>query len=263
MNPDVALLVFQYKRGSITPQQFSAEMRQMNYSIPQITQIMADANNPRIREPIIPAPDGTPPVSAASGSGSQPSFSTATPGPGRTAPVSTPAPSVSPAPAAPSRQNYAINTPYYGSDDIPVGSAFNAPLQEDRATRARLADLPSDFGSPAGSMAYPSQLPRNLQPSPMQQAVNVARNVTAPRQASAETRPDAEPSGVASFLRGRFGEAAKGSPMDDRLTAAQIARDMQDTGRASGGKVDGAKGGNKDAALHKALEIIHHMISQR
>lgn len=81
--------------------------------------------------------------------------------------------------------------------------------------------------------------------------------------AGTEERPSAEPSALASFIRGRFGEAAKGSPFDDRLTAYQEARDKQGDNKsmASGGSVESKP--PKDAALHKALEIIHHLISTR
>jgi hypothetical protein len=136
-------------------------------------------------------------------------------------------------------------------------------LMEDRADRARLADLPNDFGSPMGGMEYPSQLPGNLSPATVQQAINVAKRRAADTTVATgqETRaqPSAPSDSAFSFLRGRFGEAAKGSPMEDRLTAAQEARDLSGGGMAKGGVV----GGGKDAALHKALEIIHHLIRTR
>lgn len=237
MNSDVALLVFQYKRGAITADQFSNEMRQMNYSLPQIMQIIADVNNPRVREPNIPSPDGTGPVATST----QPR----------------------PQPASASTQGQGSSVPYYGMDDMPVGSASNMPvqMQEDRLSRARLSDLPSDFGSPAGSMAYPSSLPPSLTPSTVQRAIDVAKTRQPAPQTASQTA--SEPSALASLIRGRFGEAGKGSPFEDRLTAAQEARDRMGESRASGGEVAGKSGNSRDAALHKALEIIHYMLTNR
>ncbi len=243
MNPDVALLVFQFKRGAITPQQFSAEMRQMNYSVPQIMQIIADVNNPRIREPSIPAPDGTPPV----------------------VPASQPTSAATPTPTAGVTPQYDIQPGYHSprAEEGPV-PGFYAPqrLEEDRATRARLSDLPSDFGSPTGSMAYPSQLPANLQPSTVQQAINVAKSIPQ-REASNTQTTGGGPSALAALIRGRFGDAAQGNPMDDRLTAFQEARDRSGEARASGGEVSAKAPNNRDAALHKALEIIQHLLTRR
>jgi hypothetical protein len=71
--------------------------------------------------------------------------------------------------------------------------------------------------------------------------------------------PQQEQSGLAAFLRGRFGDAAKEDP--NKLTAYQEARDRMGEAKASGGSVD-AKPAKGDA-LHKALEIIHHLISTR
>lgn len=113
---------------------------------------------------------------------------------------------------------------------------------------------------PYGDVYQPNE-PRRF--PTINRALNVAGRA-ASSTAGTEERPTPEPSALASIMRGRFGEAGKGSPMDDRLTAFQEARDRMEgaSGRATGGAVD-AKGGGKDAALHKALEIIHHLISTR
>lgn len=95
----------------------------------------------------------------------------------------------------------------------------------------------------------------------VQRAIEVAKSRSAPQMASTQTAPEtAAPQSdfIHSLIRGRFGDAAKGNPMDDRLTALQEARDKSGEARASGGSV-----GGKDAALHKALEIIHHLIRTR
>jgi hypothetical protein len=98
--------------------------------------------------------------------------------------------------------------------------------------------------------------------STVQRALTASRG--SPRAEVSSTQmpaaQSADTSSLASFLRGRFGEAGRGSAMEDRLTAAQEARDRMGEGMASGGQVNKP---HKDAALHKALEIIHHMISRK
>ena len=83
-----------------------------------------------------------------------------------------------------------------------------------------------------------------------------------PQRSVSNTQTTEGPSALASFIRGRFGEAAKGSPYDDRLTAYQEARDKQGDNKsmASGGSIESKP--PKDAALHKALEIIQHLLSR-
>lgn len=93
----------------------------------------------------------------------------------------------------------------------------------------------------------------------IQRAIDVARTSNAPAQQAASTQES--PSLLAQIIRGRFGEAGKGSPMDDRLTAAQEARDRMESGMAKGGSVEVKP--SKGDALHKALEIIHHLITTR
>jgi hypothetical protein len=51
------------------------------------------------------------------------------------------------------------------------------------------------------------------------------------------------------------------SPAAFFRAAARQREENPDMGRASGGSVDAKPG--KDAALHKALEIIHMMLSRR
>lgn len=94
------------------------------------------------------------------------------------------------------------------------------------------------------------------QASTVQRAVQLAKTRSAaPEAQAASAQTSAAPPSdfLHTLIRGRFGDAAKGNPMDDRLTPAQEAR-------ASGGSVEAKPG--KDAALHKALEIIHHLITR-
>lgn len=125
---------------------------------------------------------------------------------------------------------------YYGQDDFPIGSAYEpTPYQR----TGPLADRAT-----------------------VQRAIDVAKTRSAAPAAASEVASTQEtPMGFAQLLRGRFGEAGKGNVLEDRLTAAQEARDAAGSGMARGGTVEGKAG--KDAALHKALEIIHHLISTR
>lgn len=138
-----------------------------------------------------------------------------------------PAPTTPPAPD---------NVPYYGMDDSTPGGAFSpTPYQRtgplaDRAPTVRRAMDVAGGGSKS------------------------------PQMGTTQTSPTAAAASdvLHSLIRGRFGEAGKGSPLEDRLTAAQEARDASGGGMAKGGAV-----GGKDQAIHKALEIIHHLISRR
>jgi hypothetical protein len=160
-----------------------------------------------------------------------------------------------PSPATPlaTRENYQFDAPYYGMGDTQPGAGYNAPKPE-----------PVPYYGMDGSETSPTYGQQTFQPNEprrfpeVSRALNVAGRGAAAPTAQTQERPSGEPTGIAALLRGRFGEAGKGSPMEDRLTAAQQERDRMGEGRASGGAVNG-----KDAALHKALEIIHHMISRK
>lgn len=245
MDPKIRELVVGYRTGRIPVDVFLKEMQALGHDTASATKFLVDqeveASRPASAQPT-PAPSQSP--------ASPPSAPT---------PVPTPAPASVPRPRYPD----ASAAPYYGMDNMPVGTASNMPMpmQEDRLSRARLSDLPSDFGSPAGSMAYPSSLPPSLTPSTVQRAIDVAKTRQPAPQVAAQTAD--EPSMLATLIRGRFGEAGKGSPFDDRLTAAQEARDRMGESRATGGEVAGKSGNSRDAALHKALEIIHYMLTNR
>lgn len=171
-------------------------------------------------------------------------------------------------PVAPQSTNYFVEKardvlggPYYGMDDSQPGDAYRGQYYRESGSPYVGSPMRSDEGSPFEGFTSMTEGSPYVG-SPMQKAVTAAR--TAGDRAVSNTQttaaPSAEPSALAAFIRGRFGDAAKGSPFDDRLTAAQEARDKMGEGRATGGSVDGKP--PKDAALHKALEIIHHLISR-
>lgn len=137
------------------------------------------------------------------------------------------------------------------SDFAPSGSAFyhrQGPL--------------ADRINPDMEKVYQRQGPLADRTSTVQAALTAARTAapSASSIAPAEARPSAassssEPSALARIIRGRFGEAANEDP--NKLTAFQEARDRAG-GMATGGSIEAKP--PKDAALHKALEIIHHLI---
>lgn len=237
MNPEVIALIAAYKAGQLPVDRFLSSMQQFGYGTEAATKALIDYE-----------------VQQTQARRQQEGGTSATPAPSA-APSATPTPT-----PAPREVPLTMAGPAPGIDDPnALTPAMRGPLLEDRATRARLSDLPSDFGSPTGSMAYPSQLPSNLQPAAVRQAVSVARSI--PQREVSNTQTTEGPSALASFIRGRFGDAAQGSPFNDRLTAFQEARDRMGDSRASGGSVDAKP--PKDAALHKALEIIHYMLAKR
>jgi hypothetical protein len=242
MNPEAKALIAAYKSGQLPVDRFLQGMNRLGYSDSAATSALVDYEVETQR--------------AARAQGATQTEPSATPT--QTPPAATPTPTAGVTP------QYDIQPGYHSprAEEGPV-PGFYAPqrIEEDRATRARLSDLPSDFGSPTGSMAYPSQLPANLQPSTVQQAVNVAKSIPQ-REASNTQTTGGGPSALAALIRGRFGEAAQGNAMDDRLTAFQEARDRSGEARASGGEVSAKAPNNRDAALHKALEIIQHLLTR-
>lgn len=254
---DANLLVFQYRRGNISAEQFINEMRDLNYSSQQITQIIAAANNPRAPAQLnIPEPAGNvlPPETYRRPDASS-SFSTTLPGPGQTAPLtgpsSTPAPSVS----APLRENYAIDTPYYIMNDLPPGGnvlgqeqRFRPQYDEGQAQRFR--------------PQYDEGQAQRFRPMPEPTSASVVR---AARQALPAAQPaqqaqpqQSESSGLMQLIRGDFREGA------DQRIAEAMRRQREESGiegKAEGGAT--TKKSSRDDVLHKALEIIHHMLTRR
>lgn len=113
--------------------------------------------------------------------------------------------------------------------------------------------------------------------SAAQQAINAARQtvarpqtqqaaVQAPAQATVQQRDGGGeqqqgPSALTRLIRGDFSEGA------DQRVAQAMQRQREESGvepgKAEGGATTGKATSGKDAALHKALEIIHMMLSRR
>ena len=197
---------------------------------------------------------------AGMGQGDQPATQPVIDNAVQTAREVTQAPQPAPSqPTVPLRENYAIDAPYYGMDDLPVGGNVAIPGQEQRFRPQYDPGQAQRF--PPMSRAMELEQPNEPRIFPtVQRAVELAKNRNAQSASTEMPSSQSAPSsdGLQSLLRGRFGEAGKGSAMEDRLTAAQEARDQSGGGMARGGTA----GGGKDAALHKALEIIHHLISR-
>lgn len=233
MNPEAIALITAYKSGQLPVDRFLLGMNRLGFSDQAATAALVDFEVQQTQARRQQEATGTTAAPAA---------------PSATPPASTP-------PQAPS-------APYYGSDDIPVGSATN-PVAPTAAP-----DQPYYHSERAENSYYGRRQPdvpgdaQRFRPMPdaAQQAVSVAKSI--PQREVSSTQTTEGPSALASFIRGRFGEAAKGSPYDDRLTAFQEARDRSGDSRATGGEVNGKAPLNKDAALHKALEIIQHLLSR-
>lgn len=165
-----------------------------------------------------------------------------------------------------------------------MGSAQAAPAPEASPQRMQ---VPRDVPAPmpvADQMDYGSR--EGMRPGPgmntisaAQQAINAARQTPvrpqqqqAPMQAPVPQRrvdvlgdsggeQQQGPSALSRFIRGDFSEGA-----DQRvMQAMQRQREESgvEPGKAEGGAATGKATSGKDAALHKALEIIHMMLSRR
>ena len=242
---DVNQLLFQFKNGYIDANKFAQDMKRLNYTLPQIIQIIDAANRlpgRDISQIPVPPPAGVVQDSAAPAS----SFSTTLPGPGQTAPAQqgTPRPLVLPPEAggptpqtsgAPSRDQVipaASDQPYYGMGEFPVATG----------DEQRFRPMP--------------------QPSaPAQRAVSTARQTlpAAPQQQPSAT-PEERTGMLTRLVRGDFREGA-----DQRVMEA-MRRQREESGmaegRASGGQVESKKA-SRDDVLNKALDIIHTMLTRR
>lgn len=238
--PDAHTLVLQYRLGAIPANVFADQMRSLNYSTQQITQIIMDSNNPRAPRSLpLPEPDGNvlPPVQQqATAPQAQPQPQT------QPAPAPAPAPtqSISPETVALAREATARSEegPTYGR---PESALMTIPRSEDGPW----------YGRP--------------EPSNAQRAVNIARQTipTPPRRVDVmgdNGGEQARPSALMQFIRGDFREGA-----DQRVQEA-IRRQAEESGvqpgKAEGGATTGKGQNARDAALHKALEIIHMMLSR-
>lgn len=231
MNPDANLLILQYRTGHLPADKFADEMRALNFSTRQILQIMNTVNQPNApRQIAVPEPDGNvlPPV--------QPQQQTATPQPQAQPPA------VSPETVALAREATARSEegPTYGR---PESALLRVPRSEEGPW----------YGRP--------------EPSNAQRAVNIARqSIPVPPRRSdvmGDTGGESaasQPNALMRFVRGDFREGA-----DQRIMEAmrrQREESGLEQGKAEGGAATGKATSGKDAALHKALEIIHMMLSR-
>lgn len=121
---------------------------------------------------------------------------------------------------------------------------------------------PAYSGRELGSTTA-SQMP---QPSPAARAVATARQIAADRSApqpseqAAPQQTQEAPSGLVRLVRGDFREGADQRIMD--AMRRQREESGIESGKAEGGAATGKGQNARDAALHKALEIIHMMLSR-
>jgi len=137
-----------------------------------------------------------------------------------------------------------------------------------REATARSEEGPS-YGRPESAL---TPIPRNEdgpwygrpEPSSAQRTIATARQMATNRAAAAQPAPQQtqeSPSGLMQLIRGDFREGA-----DQRIMEAMRRQREQsgvEPGKAEGGAAMGKQTSGKDAALHKALEIIHMMLSRR
>lgn len=248
---DANLLVFQYRRGNISAEQFINEMRDLNYSSQQITQIIAAANNPRAPAQLnIPEPAGNvlPPETYRRPDASS-SFSTTLPGPGQTAPLTGPSSTPAPSTTQPSVDPAVIQMAREATARSEEGPTYGRP-------ESALMSVPRSeegpwYGKPEPTSARVVQAAR--------QALPAARPAAQPAQQPQQPQPQqSESSGLMQLIRGDFREGA-----DQRIMEA-MRRQREESGiegRAEGGAT--TKKSSRDDVLHKALEIIHHMLTRR
>lgn len=143
---------------------------------------------------------------------------------------------------------------------VPAERFLTMPGQEQRFRPASYEGQAQRFnpGSPAVSTAR--QVIQRAQNSPTAQAQQAAAVLQeSPNQLTVQKGPEQGPNALTRFIRGDFTEGA-----DQRIMEAmrrQREESGVDSGRASGGAAP--KKSNKDDVLHKALEIIHHMLTRR
>lgn len=256
---DANLLVFQYRNGYIPANVFADEMRALNYSTQQIMQIVTTVNNPRTPRNIdLPEPDGNVLPASQPGGGApstQPmtdeqrlnSMGITLPSGAATRPTPTPtpmpAPTASPETVALAREATARSEegPTYGR---PESALTPIPRSEDGPW----------YGRPEPSNAQRAMnIARERIPQPLSRMEVMGNNGGEPASS--------QPSGLMQFIRGDFREGA-----DQRIMEAmrrQREESGLEPGKAEGGAATGKSPSGKDAVLHKALEIIHMMLSRR
>jgi hypothetical protein len=168
-------------------------------------------------------------------------------------PVAAPAPAAAPVAGAP-------NTALDRSENIPFSALGNNYM---------------DRNTPSELDAYP----RQVQGPPMPPAVAAAKRAIPVPPTRPSDLPREEPGILSRIFSGKDYQSNNelvSKPMDGapvnwgspesaadffRADKALMAKRKEEEGRAAGGGVGGKP--DKDAALHKALEIIHHMIRSR
>ena len=253
MNPEIQKLIAAYRGGQIGPDVFLKQMSAMGFDQAAATKLLIDDEVAQKNAP----------------SSSPQGFSTNLPGPGQTAPMQQSQPQAQVQPQVRTESGTMV-TPGYSLGPRfqlkdPEGQTIPpAPYQVSRFEESGSPYVGSPYSQAGDAQRFrpqydPGQAQRfRPEGETVQNAISLAKRTASPQMASAQT-PDSGPSDLLhTLIRGRFGDAARGNPMDDRLTAFQEARDKSGDSRASGGAVNG-----KEAALHKALEIIHHLIRTR
>lgn len=243
MNPQIIELITAYRSGEIPANVFLQRMNTMGLDASAATKMMIDYDV-GVKQGMI-EPPRQPQVRTESGTMVTPGYSVEPR-------FQLKDPEGQTTPTAPYQvQQFAESgSPYMGSPYDQAGNAQRFRPQYDPGQAQRFRPMP-ELGQ---------EQRFNPDGRAVQEAIALAKQRSAANVAAGEGAPQRAPQSDAlqSLIRGRFGEAAKGAPMEDRLTAAQEARDRSGDSRASGGAVN-----NKEAALHKALEIIHHLIRVR
>lgn len=251
MNPDANLLILQYRTGNLPADKFADEMRAMNFSTRQIMQIMNAINQPNAPRQIpVPEPDGNVlPPEAYGRPAQQPqsdeerlrAMGITLPG---ASPSAAPQPQVNPTVAL-AREATARSEegPSYGRPIYDQGQAQRFRPQYDEGQAQRFRPMPEQ------------------RPSPIRQAVAIAKDQAAQRQAVEQPQPDTA-GAFTKFIRGDFREGA-----DQRIMDA-VRRQREESGvdsgaMARGGAAEKSKKKSKDDVLHKALEIIHELMMRR
>lgn len=132
--------------------------------------------------------------------------------------------------------------------ELPFQATPNTPIYSGR-----------ELGSNTASQLA-RQVIQRAQNSPTAQAQQAAAVLQeSPNQLTVQKGPEQGSNALVRFIRGDFSEGA-----DQRVIEAmrrQREESGVDSGRAAGGAAP--KKSNKDDVLHKALEIIHHMLTRR
>lgn len=157
------------------------------------------------------------------------------------------------------------NIPNAGFAIMPEQSGRELGAGDPRFTGPGVSYDKSDF-YPNAAVSTARKVIANAQNTPQAQAQRAAAVLQqSPNELTVQKRPEQGPSFMTQLLRGDFREDA------DQRIAEAMRRQREESGvgpgdvgyhgMASGGAA--SKKTNKDDVLHKALEIIHHMLTRR